>query len=168
MGCTWLPNLSTYSFAPIRPRTVLMGPTEYHDIFVQTVTEPPPCFSRRQTAPTCSRWFFAADYSTLKKEAIRSSETSVHTRSTRYHIPEDGILYSTTVSSEWMYEGDLADSRDQLIFGKWYFSPARFENSWQTLNLSWKTVIHAIIILDVCGFDVWGWIPDRSNFSFHH
>jgi hypothetical protein len=33
-----------------------------------------------------------ADFSTLQKEAIRSSETSVHTRSTRRHIPEDGIL----------------------------------------------------------------------------
>jgi hypothetical protein len=33
-----------------------------------------------------------ADFSTLKMEAIRSSETSVHTRSTRHHIPEDGIL----------------------------------------------------------------------------
>jgi hypothetical protein len=33
-----------------------------------------------------------ADFSTLKMEAIRSSETSVHTRSTRRHIPEDGIL----------------------------------------------------------------------------
>jgi hypothetical protein len=32
-----------------------------------------------------SRW--------LKMEAIRSSETSVHTRSTRRHIPEDGIHY---------------------------------------------------------------------------
>jgi hypothetical protein len=30
-----------------------------------------------------------ADFSTLKIEAIRSSETSVHTRSTRRHIPED-------------------------------------------------------------------------------
>jgi hypothetical protein len=35
-----------------------------------------------------------ADFSTLKMEAIRSSETWVHTRSTRRHIPEDGILHS--------------------------------------------------------------------------
>jgi hypothetical protein len=33
-----------------------------------------------------------ADFSTLKMEAIHSSETSVYTRSTRHHIPEDGIL----------------------------------------------------------------------------
>jgi hypothetical protein len=33
-----------------------------------------------------------ADFSTLKMEAIRSSETSVHTRTTRRHIPEDSIL----------------------------------------------------------------------------
>jgi hypothetical protein len=33
-----------------------------------------------------------ADLSTLKMEAIRSSETSVNIRSTRRHIPEDGIL----------------------------------------------------------------------------
>jgi hypothetical protein len=35
-----------------------------------------------------------ADFSTLKMEAIPSSESSVHTRSTRHHIPEDGILHS--------------------------------------------------------------------------
>jgi hypothetical protein len=35
-----------------------------------------------------------ADFSTLKMKAIRSSETSVHTRFTRRHIPEDGILHS--------------------------------------------------------------------------
>jgi hypothetical protein len=36
-----------------------------------------------------------ADFSTLKMEAIRSSETSVHfTGSTRRHIREDGILHS--------------------------------------------------------------------------
>jgi hypothetical protein len=36
-----------------------------------------------------------ADFSTLKVEAIRSSETSVQsTRSTQRHIPEDDILHS--------------------------------------------------------------------------
>jgi hypothetical protein len=33
-----------------------------------------------------------ADFSTLKMEAIYSSETWVHTRSTQRHIPEDGTL----------------------------------------------------------------------------
>jgi hypothetical protein len=36
-----------------------------------------------------------ADYSTLKIETIRSSETSVHTRSTQGHIPQDGILHDS-------------------------------------------------------------------------
>jgi hypothetical protein len=35
-----------------------------------------------------------ADFSTLKIEAIHSSETSVHIRSTQRHIPEDDILHS--------------------------------------------------------------------------
>jgi hypothetical protein len=35
-----------------------------------------------------------ADFSTLKTETIRFSETSVHARSTQLHIPEDGILHS--------------------------------------------------------------------------
>jgi hypothetical protein len=34
-----------------------------------------------------------ADSSTLKMEAIRSSETSVNARSTQRHISEDDILY---------------------------------------------------------------------------
>jgi hypothetical protein len=45
-----------------------------------------------------SRWLQAdsslADFYTLKMEAICSSETSVHTKFTRSHIPEDGILRS--------------------------------------------------------------------------
>jgi hypothetical protein len=35
-----------------------------------------------------------ADFYTLKLETIHSSETSIHTRSTRRHIPEDGVLHS--------------------------------------------------------------------------
>jgi hypothetical protein len=34
-----------------------------------------------------------AVFSTLEMEAIRSSETSVHTKSTRRHIPEDSNLH---------------------------------------------------------------------------
>jgi hypothetical protein len=48
-----------------------------------------------------SRWLQTAhagssltDFSTLKLKASRSSETSVHTRSTRRQIPENGILHS--------------------------------------------------------------------------
>jgi hypothetical protein len=38
-----------------------------------------------------------ADFSTLKMEVICSSETSVYTKSTRRHIPEDGILHRITL-----------------------------------------------------------------------
>jgi hypothetical protein len=34
------------------------------------------------------------DFSTLKMEAIRSSETSVNARSTQLYIPEEDILHS--------------------------------------------------------------------------
>jgi hypothetical protein len=35
-----------------------------------------------------------ADFCTLKMETIYSSETSVHTRPTRFHITENGVLHS--------------------------------------------------------------------------
>jgi hypothetical protein len=50
-------------------------------------------FPKNATA-TCSCWFLARGFSTLKIDAIHSFETSVHTRSTLHHIPEDGILHS--------------------------------------------------------------------------
>jgi hypothetical protein len=40
------------------------------------------------------------DFSTLKMEAIRSSETSVNARSTQRHIPEDDILLTHCVCFE--------------------------------------------------------------------
>jgi hypothetical protein len=49
-----------------------------------------------------------ADFSTLKMEAIHSSETSVQTRSTRRHIPEDGNLHTIPVFA-W---GDWENSRN--------------------------------------------------------
>jgi hypothetical protein len=49
-----------------------------------------------QSAAT-SRWLLACGFSTLKMEAIRSSETSVRTRTTRRHVPENGILQSFIV-----------------------------------------------------------------------
>jgi hypothetical protein len=45
------------------------------------------------------------DFSTLKMEAIRSSETSVHTISTRRHIPGDGILNSRHCENLKPYTG---------------------------------------------------------------
>jgi hypothetical protein len=43
--------------------------------------------SRKHTARSS-----VAELYTVKMEALRSSETSVHAKSTRRHIPEDGIL----------------------------------------------------------------------------
>jgi hypothetical protein len=56
----------------------------------------------RQSAATCSRWFLACRFFILKMEAICSSETSVHTRSTRRHIPQDDILHLCTHSEKFL------------------------------------------------------------------
>jgi hypothetical protein len=53
-----------------------------------------------------------ADFSTLKMEAIRSSETSVHTRSTRRHIPEDGILHNAVGSTAINHNFPLKPSQN--------------------------------------------------------
>jgi hypothetical protein len=54
----------------------------------------------RERETSVSRWmqsahggFSLADFYTLKTEAKHSSKTSAYTRSTRRHIPEDGILH---------------------------------------------------------------------------
>jgi hypothetical protein len=48
--------------------------------------------TRRNLQPPPHAGSFVVDFSTLKMEAIHSSETSVHTRYTWRHIPEHGIL----------------------------------------------------------------------------
>jgi hypothetical protein len=47
---------------------------------------------QKQVAAPAHACSSLADFFTLKMEAIRSSETSGHKRSTQRHIPEDGIL----------------------------------------------------------------------------
>jgi hypothetical protein len=47
------------------------------------------CGSR---AATCSSWFLARGFSTLKMEAIRSSEMSVYRRSTWRHIQKTAFI----------------------------------------------------------------------------
>jgi hypothetical protein len=47
----------------------------------------------RELQPPAHAGSSLADFSTPKMEAIRSSETSVHKRSTLCHIPENGIFY---------------------------------------------------------------------------
>jgi hypothetical protein len=58
----------------------------------------------REQVTSVSRWqppahagYLLADFATIKMEAIRSSETSVRTRSTRHHILEDSILNTRKV-----------------------------------------------------------------------
>jgi hypothetical protein len=73
--------------------------------------------------------FSLADFYTLKMEAICSSETSVHTRSTRRHIPEDGILHnhpyeylrSYTIITE-VYNAKIFGSHLEHAFMAWLFS----------------------------------------------
>jgi hypothetical protein len=66
----------------------------------------------------------------LKMEAIRSSETSVHTRSTRYHIPEDGILHSHRRVNLRSYINipSLEDVAAMRCIEHWYFHTKGFRH----------------------------------------
>jgi hypothetical protein len=67
--------------------------SEEHRLHLQSRRKNPRAGNQREQV--------AADFSsTLKMEAIRSSETSVYTISTRCHIPEDGILQRTCVFND--------------------------------------------------------------------
>jgi hypothetical protein len=69
----------------------------------------------RLRGTSVSRWLQHADFSTLKMEAIRSTDTSVHTRSTRCHIPEDGILQNIWLRYSFIsYTGDLCNQHSHV------------------------------------------------------
>jgi hypothetical protein len=57
-------------------------------------TQPLIEMSTRNLQPPAHAGSSLADFSTMKMEAISSSETSVHATSTQPHIPEDDILHS--------------------------------------------------------------------------
>jgi len=42
---TWLPKMSTWSLAGIRPIRVIKGLAEYQDIAAKIITDPPSCFT---------------------------------------------------------------------------------------------------------------------------
>jgi hypothetical protein len=42
-AAVFMARLPTNLHAVIRPCWIIMGPTEYHDIAAQTITETPPC-----------------------------------------------------------------------------------------------------------------------------
>jgi hypothetical protein len=58
-------------------------------------------------------------FSTLKMEAIRSSETSVHTRYTRRHIPEGSILHSHRCENLKSYNIGTALAKSCTVLGLW-------------------------------------------------
>jgi len=44
IGFTWLPKISTYSLAVIRPFRIITEPAEYQDIVAHMITDPRPYF----------------------------------------------------------------------------------------------------------------------------
>jgi hypothetical protein len=75
------------------------------------------------------------DFSTLKMKTILSSETSVHTISTRRHIQKDGILqdntYLETVSNRLTLEYEsVALPRSQSDRFLWIFSHKKKYFTW--------------------------------------
>jgi hypothetical protein len=70
-------------------------------------------------------------FSTLKMETIRSSETSVHTRSTRRYIPEDGILHSHRCENLKSYTIQASFTVPKQVFV--------FEKNWSSVKLPYAT-----------------------------
>jgi hypothetical protein len=81
-----------------------------------------------------------ADFSTLKMEAIRFSEKSVQTRSTRGHNPEDGIFSSIkSACIYWL----MADSSSKIMRRQ-----NNIPNGWtikkSISRLHWSKLLHTL------------------------
>jgi hypothetical protein len=61
------------------------------------------------------------DFSSLKMEAVRSSETSIHTSSTWRNSPEDGVPYE-------MVERNFELPVDLVPLGVYYFLSSEYSN----------------------------------------
>jgi hypothetical protein len=75
-----------------------------------------------------------ADFSTLKMEAIRSSERSVNAKSTQRHIPEDDILHSHRCENLKSYIVFLRFQREYFTSSK--FSHWNVSGSWCCINMA--------------------------------
>jgi hypothetical protein len=75
-----------------------------------------------------------ADFSTLKMEAIRSSETSVHTRYTLRYITENDILHSHRCENLKFYtiHASFTVPKQVFVFGK---TEVRVSATWNKWNL---------------------------------
>jgi hypothetical protein len=73
---------------------------------------------RVEKSTSVSRWLQDADFSTLKMEAIRSTETSVHTRFIWRHIPEGDIIHSHCRENLKSYRMKLRSNVCVVIFSK--------------------------------------------------
>jgi hypothetical protein len=74
---------------------------------------------KMQSAATCSRWFLARGFVYPEDEAMRSSETSVHTRSAQRHIPQDGILHSHRCENLKSYNIRVLRWSKSVVFLTW-------------------------------------------------
>jgi hypothetical protein len=90
-------------------------------------TEPPvENTEQKHTQPPTHVGSSLADFSTLKMEAICSSETSVHTRSRWRHIQEDGILHSHRCENLKYYLNNLVILRNWFPISILLLSSIRF------------------------------------------
>jgi hypothetical protein len=96
-----------------------------------------------------------ADFYTLKMETIRSSETSVHTRSTRRHIQEDGIL-----------RGHRCENLKSYTRHYWLPVSSCWFLPWLILRLwKWSRHVHSEMSVDIHR-TIWRYITEGKKEPF--